>query len=114
MNEGAVGEGFFTQFRAESDRAGGGNILILRKYGWGRGEDRGHSSHHLAAKLDDEEVNGVLQDHSSEPFEEAGDAFLLKNGGEAVSQPLVPRQDGRHLHPSRVEVVDDAPGALEV
>ena len=43
----------------------------------------------LAAKLDDEEVHGVLQHHSAEALEEAGDAFLLEDGGEAVGDPLV-------------------------
>ena len=65
------------------------------------------------AELDDEEVHGVLKHHGAEALEEAGDALLLEDGGEAVSDPLVPGEDGRHLN-AAVQVVDDAPRALEV
>ena len=43
----------------------------------------------FAAELDDEEVHGVLQQHGAEALEEAGDALLLEDGGEAVGDPLV-------------------------
>ena len=43
----------------------------------------------FAAELDDEEVHGVLQHHGAEALEEAGDALLLEDGGEAVGDPLV-------------------------
>ena len=65
----------------------------------------------FAAELDDEEVHGVLQQHGTEALEEAGDAFLLEDGGETVSNPLVPGEDGRHLN-AAVQVINDAPGAL--
>ena len=67
----------------------------------------------FAAELDDEEVHGVLQHHGAEALEEAGDALLLEDGGEAVGDPLVPGEDGRHLD-AAVQVVNDAPRALEV
>ena len=44
----------------------------------------------FAAELDDEEVHGVLQHHGAEALEEAGDAFLLEDGGKAVGDSLVP------------------------
>ena len=65
----------------------------------------------FAAELDDEEVHGVLQHHGAEALEEAGESLLLQDGGEAVGDPLVPGEDGRHLDPA-VQVVDDAPRPL--
>ena len=72
-----------------------------------------HLADQFAAELDDEKVHGVLQHHGAEALEEAGDALLLEDGGEAVSDPLVPGEDGRHLN-AAVQVVDDAPRALMV
>ena len=68
----------------------------------------------LAAELDDQEVNGILQHHSSEAFEEPRESFLLKDGAETVSDPLVPREYGRDLDASGIKVVNYTPGALEV
>ena len=65
----------------------------------------------FAAELDDEEVHGVLQHHGAESLEEAGESLLLQDGGEAVRNPLVAGEDGRHLD-AAVQVVDDAPRPL--
>ena len=67
----------------------------------------------LAAELDDEEVDSVLKNNGTEPFEQTGEAFLLEDGVEAICHSFVSGQDGGDLN-ARVEVVNDAPGALEV
>ena len=71
-------------------------------------------------------MDTILQDHGTKAFEEAREAFLLmfdndklsdmgghlKNCGEAIGHSLISGEDGHHL-PARVQVVNDAPRALE-
>ena len=44
---------------------------------WWIGEQLCHLRDDLAGELDDQEVDSVLKDHSSEAFEEAREAFFL-------------------------------------
>ena len=107
----AVDDGVLAQSRAHSR---GGPALGVGEECGRVGEDCGDLGDDLAAELDDQEVGGVLQHQSSEAFEEPREAFLLEDGVEAVPDPLVPGEDGGDLDTGRVQVVDDAPGALQV
>ena len=80
----------------------------------------------LARELDDQEVDTILQDHSTKAFEQTRKSLLLKSvlvlssnrsfdhledSREAVSHSLIPGQDGHHRSAS-VQVVYDASRAL--